>query len=103
MASTTYSRESTSDTHALEVLMTIVRPFASLKLTVVLFVLSMMIVFAGTLAQDEQNMLQVKQHYFTSWVTTIPFDVFVPQPFHPHKTYAVYNGHQLGIPFPVAR
>ncbi len=97
MATTTYNQPlSTTDSWK-----TLLRPLASLKLTVALFAASMVIVFAGTLAQDEQNMVEVKRQYFSSWLTIIPFDVFVPQPFKPHeKPYLSFNGTAIGIPFP---
>ena len=44
----------------------ILKVLGSLRLTVVLFALSLVIVMVGTLAQDEMNMLEVKQRYFLS-------------------------------------
>ena len=64
----------------------ILRAFGSLKLTVTLFALSLILVLVGTLAQDEMNMLQVKQRYFLSWIATLYFDDFVPQAFYRHTT-----------------
>jgi ABC-type transport system involved in cytochrome c biogenesis permease subunit len=57
---------------------------ASLKLTVALFALSLVIVLVGTLAQDEMNMNEVKQRYFTSWIAMMHVDDFFPQAFFPH-------------------
>ena len=59
--------------------------FASLKLTVALFALSLVTVFVGTLAQDEMNMFEVKQRYFTSWIAPLHIDDFFPQAFYPHE------------------
>ena len=56
----------------------------SLKLTVGLFAVSVVIVLVGTLAQDEMNMLEVKQRYFLSWIAWLHFDDFFPQAFYPH-------------------
>ena len=56
----------------------------SLKLTVALFALSLVIVLVGTLAQDEKNMLEVKQQYFLSWIAELSLDDFFPQAFYPH-------------------
>ena len=56
----------------------------SLKLTVALFALSLVTVLVGTLAQDEMNMLEVKQRYFLSWIAPLHFDDFFPQAFFPH-------------------
>ncbi len=56
----------------------------SLKLTVALFALSLVTVLVGTLAQDEMNMLEVKQRYFVSWIAPLHIDDFFPQAFLPH-------------------
>ncbi|MBY0231144.1 MAG: cytochrome c biogenesis protein ResB [Gemmataceae bacterium] len=50
---------------------------ASLRLTVVLFVLSFILVFLGTLAQIDYGIGTVTKGYFRSWVVFIPFQVFV--------------------------
>jgi len=52
--------------------------FSSLKLTVTLFALSLVTVLVGTLAQDEMNMLEVKQRYFLSWIAPLHIDDFFP-------------------------
>ncbi|MEM9828141.1 MAG: cytochrome c biogenesis protein CcsA [Planctomycetota bacterium] len=53
----------------------------SLKLAVTLFALSMVLVLVGTLAQDELNMLQVKERYFVCWIAELHFDDFFPRAF----------------------
>lgn len=58
----------------------------SLKMTVVLFTLSLVLVLVGTLAQDEMNMQEVKQRYFLSWVAALHIDDFFPQAFYRHDT-----------------
>ncbi len=73
----------------------VVGVLGSLKLTVALFAASLIIVLVGTLAQDEMNMLEVKQQYFLCWVTLLNFDDFFPQAFLPHET--PFRG---AIPFP---
>lgn len=55
------------------------RPLASLKLTVVLFVLSMILIFAGTLAQVHEGIWTVVDQYFRSFLVYIPLQVFVPE------------------------
>lgn len=45
---------------------------ASLKITVVLFALSIILVFYGTLAQKEQDIWDVVNEYFWSWCVFIP-------------------------------
>ena len=56
----------------------------SLKITVALFAASLVIVLVGTLAQDEMNMFDVKQRYFTSWIAWLHIDDLFPQAFFPH-------------------
>ncbi|MFG0287621.1 MAG: cytochrome c biogenesis protein CcsA [Rhodopirellula sp. JB044] len=58
----------------------------SLKMTVVLFALSIVLVLVGTLAQDEMNMQEVKERYFLSWVAPLHIDDFFPQAFYRHDT-----------------
>lgn len=55
------------------------KPLASLKLTVVIFILSMFLVFAGTLAQVNQGIWTVVDTYFRSIVVRIELQIFVPQ------------------------
>jgi hypothetical protein len=56
----------------------LLEPVASLRVTVVLFSLSLFLVFVGTLAQAETGNLTVINQYFRSWgIVLIPFQVFV--------------------------
>lgn len=66
----------------------------SLKITVGLFVLAILIVLIGTLAQDEETLVHVKREYFSAWIAWVPFDVFFPQTLWPH------NPIQGKFPFP---
>src|SRR5262245_53916930 len=56
---------------------TVLTPIASLRLTVVLFALSLFLVFAGTLAQKEIGMWTAVDTYFRSAFVWIPFQLFV--------------------------
>jgi hypothetical protein len=58
-------------------LMQAVQALASLRFTVVLFVLSFLLVFLGTLAQVEQGIGTVTKNYFRSFVVFIPFQTLV--------------------------
>jgi len=50
---------------------------ASLRLTVVLFALSIFLVFAGTLAQVDNDVWEVVRHtYFRTWVAHVQFQAF---------------------------
>jgi hypothetical protein len=55
----------------------VLRPFASLRVTVVLFALSMCLVFCGTLAQMDNGLWAILSGYFRAWLAWIPFQVFV--------------------------
>ncbi|MCD0458458.1 cytochrome c biogenesis protein [Roseiconus lacunae] len=65
---------------------TVLTALGSLKMTVALFAASLVIVFVGTLAQDELNMQAVKSRYFLTWIAMIRIDDFFPQAFYNHST-----------------
>jgi len=52
-------------------------PLASLRLTVVLFAMSMFLVFCGTVAQKEMGLWTSVYSYFRSALVWIPLDLFV--------------------------
>jgi ABC-type transport system involved in cytochrome c biogenesis permease subunit len=54
------------------------RAAGSLKVTVVMFLAGIFLLFVGTLAQDEKNLPEVKQEYFNSWVAQVPLSDFFP-------------------------
>src|SRR5581483_2062395 len=60
-------------------LKSILKPFASLRLTVTLLALSMIVVFAGTWAQIDQGIWQVQRRYFHSFFCIIDFNIFLPR------------------------
>jgi hypothetical protein len=53
------------------------KALASLRLTVFLFVLSMILVFCGTLAMMDQGLFTVLSRYFRSGIAWIPLQTFV--------------------------
>src|SRR5262245_46011589 len=55
------------------------KALASLKLTVVLMLMSMVLVLAGTLAQIDQGVWQVVDKYFWSSFVWIPLQIFFPR------------------------
>lgn len=78
------------------------RALGSLKITCAMFVLGVIILFVGTLAQDEQTIVDVKHDYFNSWIAVVPFDVFVPQTIWPHSVplkwgFAMPGGATIGL------
>ena len=54
----------------------VLKPLASLKLTVVLFSLSIVLIFAATLAQVEQGIWLVMEQYFKTPIAWVPLDLF---------------------------
>lgn len=57
----------------------VMAPLASLRLTVVLLALSMVLVFAGTLAQTRAGVWTVVHDYFRSPLVIIPIHIFLPE------------------------
>ncbi|MEI6890732.1 MAG: cytochrome c biogenesis protein ResB [Pontiella sp.] len=65
--------------------------FLSLKFTVVLLALSMVLVFAGTLAQVDKGIWNVMEQYFRCYIAWIDLPIFFPR---------TLNFPALQIPFP---
>lgn len=61
----------------------VLEPLASLKLTVVLFALSIFIIFAGTLAQVDKDIWEVIRIYFRAPIAWIDPLIFFPPAFFP--------------------
>lgn len=57
----------------------LLKPLASLKLTVVIFALSIILVFAGTLAQVHAGIWTVVDQYFRSLFVRIELQIFIPE------------------------
>ncbi len=57
----------------------ILKPLASLRLTVVLFAMAMFLILAGTLAQVDEGIWTVVARYFRSLVVRVEFQLFVPR------------------------
>jgi ABC-type transport system involved in cytochrome c biogenesis permease subunit len=60
-------------------LKTILRPLASLRLTVVLLALSMVLIMAGTWAQIDHDVWTVQKRYFHSFLAWVSFGLFLPR------------------------
>ena len=67
-------------------------PLASLRSTVALFAMAIFLVFAGTLAQVDQDIWEVMQQYFRTWFAWIDFQVFFPRSFFTHDPPHVPGG-----------
>lgn len=58
----------------------LLKPLASLRLTVVLLAAAMVVIFAGTWAQMDADIWQVQQRYFHAWFCWIDFRTFARRP-----------------------
>src|SRR5436853_4002859 len=75
---------------------TVLRALASLKLTVTLFALAIFIVYVGTVAQQQADIWQVVRDYFHAWIMWVDVNLLFPKaffPFMPHLPLPL-------IPFP---
>src|SRR4051812_32851733 len=70
----------------------VLEPIASLKLTVVLFALSIFLILAGTFAQVDKDIWEVIGLYFRVWMAWVPFQVFFPPSFFPDKPFVISGG-----------
>jgi hypothetical protein len=62
-----------------QVLRQVLRPLASLRLTVWLLALSIVLVFAGTWAQIDMGIWNTLDTYFRAFFVVIPFQIFLPR------------------------
>lgn len=74
----------------------------SLKISVAMFGLGTLMLLIGTLAQDQETIVDVKRNYFNSWIAYVSFDVFVPQTVFPHEKpvpgmFAMPGGATIGL------
>lgn len=74
----------------------VLEPIASLRLTVVLFALSIVLVLAGTFAQVDKDIWEVIGQYFRCWFAWIPFAIFFPPSFVPETPEATADVTALG-------
>ncbi len=65
----------------------VLRVLGSLRITVWGFALAILILFVGTLAQDEETIVDVKKLYFNSWIAKVPLDVLKPITIWPTNEY----------------
>jgi ABC-type transport system involved in cytochrome c biogenesis permease subunit len=70
----------------------VLMPLASLKLTVALFAMAIFLIFAGTLAQVNQDIWEVMSQYFRTFFAWVEFQVFFPQSFFAGEPPRVAGG-----------
>jgi hypothetical protein len=75
-----------------KIIWSILRILGSLRITVWGFALAIVILFVGTLAQDEETIVDVKSLYFNSWFAYVPLDVLKPVTIWPTNEYPRFPG-----------
>ncbi len=79
----------------------LIAPLASLRLTVFLIVLSIILIYAGTWAQLDTGIWKVQKEYFHSLFVWIPFATFLPRPQPGHFRlpggFPMLGGYSLGL------
>ena len=75
---------------------TFLRPVASLRLTVALFAMSLVLVFAGTLAQIDHGIWTDVARYFRWFYVWIPFQIFYPRSITVPGGFPFLGGYVLG-------
>ncbi len=75
----------------------VLRALGSLRITVWGLFLAILILLVGTLAQDEETIVDVKRDYFNSWIANVPLDVFKPVTIWPAEDFGRFP---YSIPFP---
>jgi hypothetical protein len=71
-------------------------PLASLRVTVVLFALAILLVFFGTLAQIDQGIWSVVNTYFRALYVWIPLQIFFPRSLHVPGSFPFPGGWLIG-------
>jgi hypothetical protein len=82
MSHSTIDRDARASSHprsAMHQLRRMLMPLASLKITVALFALSLVLVFVGTLAQVDSGIWTVVNKYFRWWFVWVPLQIFFPR------------------------
>jgi ABC-type transport system involved in cytochrome c biogenesis permease subunit len=75
----------------------LVKPLASLKLTVVLMALAIFLIFAGTWAQIDLGLWKTLDTYFRTWFIVIPFRIFLPRSWDVPGGLPYPGGYVIGI------
>ena len=88
-----FTDRSSSDFTIWDGIKRVLEPAASLKLTVVLFALSIVLILAGTFAQVDKDIWEVIGLYFRCWFAWVPFQVFFPASFF----HLVPRGKDAGV------
>ncbi|HET6884076.1 MAG TPA: hypothetical protein VFI31_28235, partial [Pirellulales bacterium] len=79
-----------------EALRALLRPLASLKITVVTFALAIFLILAGTLAQIDRDIWEVMSTYFRTPIAWIPLQIFVPRSISLPGVFPFPGGFTIG-------
>jgi len=77
-------------------LLTVIEAVASLRLTVMLFALSIMLIFFGTLAQKDGGIWTIVSNYFRTSIVWVPLQIFFPGSFRVGGGFLFPGGWTLG-------
>src|SRR3954469_14771420 len=75
----------------------ILAPLSSLRLTVILIIAAMLLVYAGTWAQIDAGPWQVQKNYFHSFFTWVPLATLVPRSYHLPGGFPLPGGYLVGL------
>jgi ABC-type transport system involved in cytochrome c biogenesis permease subunit len=78
-------------------LLKVLSPLASLKLTVTLLAMGIFIVFAGTVAQIDKDIWEVMGEYFRTFVAWIDFQIFFPRSVRVPGGFYFPGGFSIGL------
>ena len=67
-------------------------PLSSLKLTVILIIAAMLLIYAGTWAQIDAGPQQVQKKYFHSFYTWVDFATLIPRSYHIPGGFPILGG-----------
>ncbi|MFT7632544.1 MAG: hypothetical protein ACI87E_003596, partial [Mariniblastus sp.] len=88
MATSTSSDQAKTESSSLslmDVVRAILTPMASLKLTVVLLILGVVVTFIATLDQTRADVYAVKMKHFKSVMVEVPFETFFVPAWFPER------------------
>jgi ABC-type transport system involved in cytochrome c biogenesis permease subunit len=72
-------------------------PLSSLKLTVILIIAAMLLVYVGTWAQVDSGSWQVQKKYFHSFLTWVDLQTLIPRQYHLPGGFPMLGGYTIGL------
>lgn len=87
----TFDKSAAGTTSLTDILRTILKPLASLRLTVGLLALSVFIIWAITLQQATLDIWELKNQHFSSAFVSVPAQTFLPAKWFPNAPQLDFN------------